>query len=56
MSSSTSNFNENKEQVLSEKYVFHKMMLAIVLGMIAAMGLVRLILDLNDANKQGIMD
>lgn len=70
MSLSTSNFNDMKENTAQEKTsgdnslekhqagdrrVFVKITLAITLGMIAAMGLVRILLDLNDANKQGIL-
>lgn len=65
MSLSTSNFNNIKEQTmpttpvadeqLADKRVFYKISLAIFLGMLAAMGLVRLLLDLNDINKQGIL-
>ena len=39
----------------TDKHVFYKITLAIFLGMLAAMGSVRLILDLNDANKEGIL-
>ena len=38
-----------------DRRVFVKITLAIVLGMMAAMGLVRLLLDANGANKQGIL-
>jgi hypothetical protein len=70
MSLSTSNFNDMKENTAQEqtsgdnslekhqagdRRVFVKITLAITLGMIAAMGLVRILLDLNDANKQGIL-
>jgi len=68
MSLSTSNFNEKKsaagDEALNQnisinptddKRVFIKITLAIVLGMMAAMGLVRILLDANDANKQGIL-
>lgn len=70
MSLSTSSFNEMKPETVTkalisaeqsaatqaqDKRVFIKITLAIVLGMMAAMGLVRLLLDANGANKQGIL-
>jgi hypothetical protein len=38
-----------------DRRVFIKITLAIVLGMMAAMGLVRLLLDANGANKEGVL-
>ena len=70
MSLSTSSSNEMKGKNMTEsltldehtpadqtedKRVFVKITLAIVLGMMAAMGLIRLLLELNDTNKQGIL-
>jgi len=65
MSLSTSNFSEITpavEQVASQatsqtqdRRVFIKITLAIVFGMMAAMGLVRILLDANGANKEGVL-
>lgn len=51
----TSGDNTLEKQQVGDRRVFVKITLAIALGMIAAMGLVRILLDLNDANKQGIL-
>ena len=47
--------NQLVKTAAEDKRVFIKITLAIVLGMMAAMGLVRLLLDANGANKQGIL-
>jgi len=65
MSLSTSNFSDitpTDEQVADQtssqtqdRRVFIKITLAIVFGMMAAMGLVRILLDANGANKEGVL-
>jgi len=65
MSLSTSNFSEitpPAEKVscqatsqAQDRQVFIKITLAIFLGMLAAMGLVRILLDANGANKEGVL-
>lgn len=60
MSLSTSNFsqfteNSTGDKTMTSRKIFSKIALSIFAGMALSMLLVRIILDLQDANKQGIM-
>jgi hypothetical protein len=45
----------NPEKQIGDKRVYIKIILAIFIGMFAAMGLVRILLDANGANREGVL-